>query len=255
MYRLSIYLTTILLVVNLISCQSDGTGEPEVTVDQSKTSKTKVAEGPIELSSTKEAIENKQEAILIKEKQEKLAKLKAQKEELDAKRLETERIEEEKKVKERAARRKRAKIREEKRLAEEENQRRLASQSTSSQIVEEFEEIIPEEPAEPQGKLQFVSRSHDFGKIMEGDTFEHEFKFYNASQIPVVISNVKASCGCTKTTYPKEPILPGENGTIGVTFDSKGKLGRQKPFMSVVTNGNPSIYSLYMDGTVDTKRE
>ncbi len=127
----------------------------------------------------------------------------------------------------------------------------------SSAVLESSEELEEGPPVKtgPAGIMSFTARSYDFGRIEEGDRFEHEFKFFNSGDAPLVISDIKASCGCTKTTYPKEPIMPGEQGTIGVTFESKGKLGRQKPFMSVVTNGFPQIYSLYMEGIVETEKK
>lgn len=112
-----------------------------------------------------------------------------------------------------------------------------------------------EKKASLKGALYFYGRSFDFGRIMEGDTVRHEYHFYNSGNEPLVISNVKVSCGCTRADYPKEPLMPGDRGLIGVTFDSKGKLGRQKPFISVITNGTPEIYSLFLEGTVDTDRK
>jgi len=219
MYKKTIYLSFVLLLFSLMACQRDSSSKEDIATIQPDVPKSQLT-----------ASTNEEAAIdddkLQQEKEEKLARLQELKDKKEAFELQKQKELEEKEA---AAKMKRAKAR---------NQ--------------DYEEA---EPTEPQGKLQFIKRSYDFGKIQEGDTFKHEFKFYNSSQVPVVISDVKASCGCTETTFPKEPILPGETGVIGVTFDSKGKLGRQKPFMSVVTNGNPSIYSLYMDGTVDTERE
>ncbi|NNE30228.1 MAG: DUF1573 domain-containing protein, partial [Saprospiraceae bacterium] len=69
------------------------------------------------------------------------------------------------------------------------------------------------------------------------------------------IKEVRASCGCTQPSYPFLPILPGEEGAIGVRFDSKGKLGKQKPVITVVTNADPKIYKLFLDGFVDAPKE
>ena len=48
-----------------------------------------------------------------------------------------------------------------------------------------------------QGVLKFESEIHNFGTIAEGDPAVHEFTFKNAGDQPIIISNVKASCGCT----------------------------------------------------------
>ena len=51
------------------------------------------------------------------------------------------------------------------------------------------------------------------------------------------------------------PVDPGETGYIGVTFDSKGKVGKQKPMITVVTNARPRTYKLYLEGMVSTPNE
>jgi len=254
MFKYSVYLSIFLLVFNLIACQSDTN---EVTHNQSASSVPQMAKEASEVPKSKISVEDSlrlSEEKLQLEKEEKLSKLEVLKEKRDSIRLVEERAERHRK---RDERKKIAEAKEALRLKEQKEQKKV---SPKVKTLAEFEQERYSADSlkranTPLGQLQFLERSHDFGKIKEGDTFEHEFKFYNPSEIPVVISDIKASCGCTKTTFPKEPIMPGESGAIGVTFDSKGKLGRQKPFMSVITNGNPSIYSLYMDGTVDTERE
>ena len=50
-------------------------------------------------------------------------------------------------------------------------------------------------------------------------------------------------------------VLPGEEGYIGVVFDSHGRLGHQKPTVTVVTNAKPSTYELHLEGIVDAGEE
>ena len=66
-----------------------------------------------------------------------------------------------------------------------------------------------------------------------------------------MIKSVDVSCGCTFPSYPFLPIKPGEEGQIDVNFDSKGKIGRQKPTVTVVTNARPRTLKLYMEGFVE----
>ena len=46
----------------------------------------------------------------------------------------------------------------------------------------------------------FETQNFDFGKIKQGIPATHEFKFKNTSKVPMVITNVQASCGCTTPT-------------------------------------------------------
>ncbi|MEO0898453.1 MAG: DUF1573 domain-containing protein [Bacteroidota bacterium] len=77
---------------------------------------------------------------------------------------------------------------------------------------------------------------HEFGTVTSGDKVKHTFTFTNSGDQPLELTRVKASCGCTVPNYSKEPIKPGEQGTIDVTFNSTGKRGRQVKTITVTGN-------------------
>ncbi|WKK81153.1 DUF1573 domain-containing protein [Marivirga arenosa] len=86
-------------------------------------------------------------------------------------------------------------------------------------------------------EITFEEKSHDFGDISQGDVVEHVFKFENTGKQPLIISNVKTTCGCTVPSYPRgEAIAPGETGEITVKFNSRGKMGRQNKIVRIVSN-------------------
>ena len=60
----------------------------------------------------------------------------------------------------------------------------------------------------------------DFGKVKLNAPATHEFTFTNKGNAPLIISNVKASCGCTVTEYTKEAIAPGQKGFVKATYNS-----------------------------------
>ncbi|MEM1122326.1 MAG: DUF1573 domain-containing protein, partial [Bacteroidota bacterium] len=90
-----------------------------------------------------------------------------------------------------------------------------------------------------RARMKFSQTTHQFGTIQSGDKVKHKFTFKNSGDAPLVINNVDVSCGCTFPSYPFLPIEPGKTGEIEVTFDSEGKIGRQKPTITVMTNGRP----------------
>lgn len=47
------------------------------------------------------------------------------------------------------------------------------------------------------------------------------FHFTNEGDAPLLIEDVVGSCSCVKVEFSKQPILPGKNGTITVTFNPK----------------------------------
>ncbi|MBP5319069.1 MAG: DUF1573 domain-containing protein [Paludibacteraceae bacterium] len=78
----------------------------------------------------------------------------------------------------------------------------------------------------PAADLEFNERVHDFGQINEENgkvtTF---FEFTNLTNVPLTLTNVRASCGCTTPQWSKEPIAPGKKGVITVTYNPKGRPG------------------------------
>ena len=99
--------------------------------------------------------------------------------------------------------------------------------------------------------MKFEKESHDFGKIKPGDLVTYDFKFTNQGKSPLIITDGYASCGCTKPTWPKIPIQPGQSGVIHVTFDSKGKMGLQDKLITITANTNPAQNMVHLVGEVN----
>ena len=73
--------------------------------------------------------------------------------------------------------------------------------------------------------VQFEETEFKFGTINEGDKVEHIFKIKNTGPKPLIIAKAWGSCGCTVPEYAKEPIAPGAESQVKVTFNSTGKHG------------------------------
>ena len=84
--------------------------------------------------------------------------------------------------------------------------------------------------------MKFDKDSYNFGKIKQGDKVSYDFQFTNTGKSPLIITDAVASCGCTKPEWPKEPIKPGDNGVIKVTFNSAGKSGLQDKLITITAN-------------------
>ncbi len=105
-----------------------------------------------------------------------------------------------------------------------------------------------------QGKFEFEKMNHDFGIVSEGEQAKFEFKFTNVGNEPIVLSTVKASCGCTTPFYTKEPVMPGETGAIKVSYNSKGRLGGFNKSITIHSNvGNSPV--VYIKGIVEPSEE
>jgi hypothetical protein len=77
----------------------------------------------------------------------------------------------------------------------------------------------------------WAATTFDFGKVKQSVPVTHQFTFKNTGNIPLVISSVKASCGCTVADYTKEPIAPGGEGYVKATYNA-ANVG---PFTKTVT--------------------
>ena len=101
--------------------------------------------------------------------------------------------------------------------------------------------------------IQFESKKHTFEPVESGEKVTATFKFTNTGNEPLLISDVKTSCGCTASDYPKEPVAPGETGEIEAVFDTSGKTGSQTKNVTVMTNTDPSSNVLIIEGLVEKK--
>jgi len=68
--------------------------------------------------------------------------------------------------------------------------------------------------------IVFETETIDYGTIEHNAEGTRKFVFTNNGNAPLVITNAQGSCGCTVPSTPKEPILPGSKGSIGVKYDT-----------------------------------
>lgn len=101
--------------------------------------------------------------------------------------------------------------------------------------------------------FSFEKESHDFGVIKEGEVAKTDFTFTNTGKTPLIITNASGSCGCTVPQWPREPIAPGESGTIHVEFNSQGKPGNQTKQVTLTANTVPNKKILRISAQVTPK--
>lgn len=96
----------------------------------------------------------------------------------------------------------------------------------------------------------FETTQHHFGDIMQGEKVSYTFKFKNTGGNDLVIAQATGSCGCTVSEFSKEPIPPGGNGEVKVTFDSEGKSGMQSKTVTVLANTIPATKVLTISAEI-----
>jgi len=125
--------------------------------------------------------------------------------------------------------------------------------STSKEEVKTTKKPAPKPAVKKVPKMKFTDNTFAFGVIKPGEVIEHKFEFTNTGKADLIITDAKATCGCTQPSFPFVPIPPGEKGFIGVKYDSTGKLGSQKPTVTLTTNANPKTQKVYLEGLVISK--
>ncbi len=104
-------------------------------------------------------------------------------------------------------------------------------------------------------QMTFAETEYVFGEIQQGDVVKHDFIFTNTGHSDLIITNAKASCGCTVPYYPQEPIASGASDTIKVSFNSKGKSGKTTKSITVTHNGVPNKSVIYIKGDIIVPEE
>ncbi|MFT5858822.1 MAG: hypothetical protein ACI865_000915 [Flavobacteriaceae bacterium] len=114
-----------------------------------------------------------------------------------------------------------------------------SSNKTDKQLDTELKEFEAEESiriAEMEStlaSLEFDEILHDFGNVGPDSENTTEFVITNTGNMPLIIQDVTASCGCTTPQKPEKPIPPGKTDVIKVTF--KPKEGQKNEIRKTVT--------------------
>lgn len=83
--------------------------------------------------------------------------------------------------------------------------------------------------------ISFDKTTIDYGKVEVGANGQRFVTVTNTGDQPLIISNVRPSCGCTTPKWSKDPILPGKSAKIEVGYDTKLK-GPFKKSIEVYSN-------------------
>lgn len=99
----------------------------------------------------------------------------------------------------------------------------------------------------------FDKESYDFGTIDEGDVIETSFVITNTGKSDLLISNARATCGCTIPSWPKEAIKPGDSAPMHVKFNSKNKRNKVSKTITLTTNTATGKETVKITGFVTAK--
>ena len=112
----------------------------------------------------------------------------------------------------------------------------------------------PQQAAAQKGSatIEFETTEHDFGTIPYKGEGTYEFVFKNTGKAPLLLTNVRSSCGCTVPEWPKEPINKGKQGKIKVSYNTRIS-GNFAKSISVYSNATEGPVVLVIRGKVEAQ--
>ena len=100
--------------------------------------------------------------------------------------------------------------------------------------------------------FKWNTTAHDFGKIQHNKPGTVVFTFTNIGNAPLVISQAKGSCECTKAEFIPTPIPPGKTGWVKAIYDAS-KIGEFNRNVTVTANTDSGPVNLTIKGEVIKK--
>ncbi len=103
-------------------------------------------------------------------------------------------------------------------------------------------------------EFKFQSETINYGKITQGTNGVRVFEFTNVGDAPLIIKEIKSSCGCAIPKKPERPIMPGEKGEISVSYDT-ARMGGFSKAITIYSNAKQERKSLKIKGYVTKKKQ
>tara|TARA_R100000306_G_C4326870_1_gene118126 strand:- start:143 stop:538 length:396 start_codon:yes stop_codon:yes gene_type:complete len=103
--------------------------------------------------------------------------------------------------------------------------------------------------ANAQAKFQFKTETIDYGTIAKGSDGVRVFEFTNVGDQPLVVTDVKSSCGCTVPKKPEAPVAAGASSSIEVKYDTN-RPGPIRKTVTVYSNADEPVKVLKIKGEV-----
>lgn len=100
--------------------------------------------------------------------------------------------------------------------------------------------------------LEWKATEQNVGEIPQGTPKQVVFEFTNTGTAPLIIANVRTSCGCTASDWKREPILPGQSSEIKATYNAAG-IGNFSKTVTIMSNASTPSVVLKLQGTVVQK--
>jgi len=111
----------------------------------------------------------------------------------------------------------------------------------------------------PELTFDVSNDTYDFGSVTDGEVVVYDYTFKNTGDQPLVIYKAEVACNCTSADWPKKPLMPGQTGSIKVTYKSEGNVGKVNKQIYIKSNAklpprHKNAYELNLTGQVKAKK-
>lgn len=103
-------------------------------------------------------------------------------------------------------------------------------------------------------EFKFEQETINYGKVEQSSDGVRVFEFTNIGDAPLLIKDIKSSCGCAVPQKPEKPIMPGEKGQISVSYDTR-RLGAFSKAITIFSNAKRERMSIKIKGYVTSKSQ
>lgn len=111
--------------------------------------------------------------------------------------------------------------------------------------------FTPDLPAQETTVVEWLGEmTADMGDLLRNKEHVHTFRFRNLTEAPILVENVRASCGCTATEWENVPVEPGAVGSISVSYDAMNA-GFFRKYVKVYFHGHRGGHKLWLEGFVE----
>jgi len=100
-----------------------------------------------------------------------------------------------------------------------------------------------------KAEFKFAEETHNFGKIPQGKPVTFNFEYANIGEEPLILTDVRPSCGCTIADYTKVPVKKGDKGIIKITY-SAFAVGVFNKAITITSNAKTPQKVLLISGEV-----
>lgn len=89
------------------------------------------------------------------------------------------------------------------------------------------------------------------GRLNEGECAQLTLAVGNRTSRPMALTGYSATCGCTKLTYDNQPVMPGNDIPLTLTFDARGLYGWQFKLVELRLTGAAAPLKIYLEADVE----